>query len=203
MFPLRKLSGFFLCSALYYALLMVPWPGLMQGYRAFFRAGGDQLFHSFGGTASVNFEPLSSTDHSTDTTLVLKKGNVRGSMDINSGYIGYRPTAFLVALVLATPVPWRRRLMAVCGGLILINAFIAFRIWLQLMDAFSDENVLAIYRIVPFWKSVLHALALVLFRAPAAHYVVPMFIWMIVTFRRGDLRGLIAQSKTTGNRQAV
>ena len=194
MLPLKKVSIFFILSSLYYGLSMAPWPGLMDGYRAFFRAGGNLVFRSFGSSGSVAFEPLSSADHEKDTTLVLRKTRpmpVRGEMDITSGYVGYRPTAFLIALVLATPVPWRRRLWALVWGLVLVNAFIAFRMWLALLDAYSEPNALALYSLSPFWKTILKAGMLVVFRAPAAHYLGPMFIWMMVTFRRGDLQHLL------------
>jgi len=202
MFPAKRLSGFFLRCVLYYALLVVPWPGLMDGYRVFFRAGGNLLFKSFGDGGSVFFEPLSSLDHAQDTRLVLRKTkpvSVSGKMDITSVYVGYRPTIFLIALVLAAPVPWSRRLWALLGGLVLVNAFVAFRVWLQLVNAYSDPNALALYSLGPFWKGMLRAAVLVLFRAPAAHYVVPMFIWMLVTFRRGDLQRMFARQKKTAN----
>ena len=194
MLPLKKLSVFFFLSALCYGVLMAPWPGLMDAYRTAFRTCGSWLFGSFGSRGSVQFEPLSSADHSLDTTLVLRKGRLRGSMDINSGYVGYRPTAFLIALVLATPVRWPRRLAALLAGLVLVDVFIAFRLWLSIFNAYSDDNLLALYSLSPFWKSALRGTVLVLFRAPAGHYVVPMFIWMLVTFRRGDLSGVLALS---------
>ena len=205
MFPAKRLSGFFLRCVLYYGLLVVPWPGLIDGYRAFFRAGGNLLFKSFSDGGSVSFEPLSSHDHAKDTRLVLRKTKplpVSGDMDIKSVYVGYRPTIFLIALVLAAPVPWSRRLWALWWGLVLVNAFVAFRVWLQLVNAYSDPNALNLYPLSPFWKGMLRAAVLVLFRAPAAHYVVPMFIWMLVTFRRGDLQGMFAGRKKTAGGKA-
>ena len=40
MLPLKRISGVFLRCMIYYGLLIAPWPGVMDGYRAFFRAGG-------------------------------------------------------------------------------------------------------------------------------------------------------------------
>ncbi len=91
---------------------------------------------------------------------------------------------------------------ALLWGLVLVNAFVAFRVWLQLVNAYSDPNALAIFSLSPFWKGMLRAAVLVLFRAPAAHYVVPMFIWMLVTFRRGDLQGMFARQKKTAEAKA-
>jgi len=104
---------------------------------------------------------------------------------------------------LAAPVTWRRRLLALLAGLVLVNAFVAFRVWLQLINAYSDANALALYSLSPFWKNVLRATVLVVFRAPAAHYVVPMFIWMVVTFRRGDLRNVFARPEPAKESEAA
>jgi len=65
---------------------------------------------------------------------------------------------------------------------------VAFRVWLKLLDAYSDDNALALYTFTPMWKSVLNALVAVIVMAPETHYMVPAFIWMLVTFRRGDWR---------------
>ncbi len=202
MLPLKKLSVFFVVCSLIYALLIIPWPGLLDGYRAFFRTGGDVLFRSYGSNGSVSFKPLSSADHSRDTTVVLvkKKPFVRAELDITAVYLGYRPTAFLVALVVATPIPWSRRWRALLWGLILVNLFVAFRLWLKLLDEFSNANALALYEFAPHWKSLLWALVAVLVKQPETHYMVPAFIWALVTFRRGEWRtafGLHSESSST------
>ena len=71
MHPLKRISLFFCLSLLIYAVLVVPWPGLMDGYRACFRAGGNLLFHRFGSSGSVTFVPLPSPTPLLDTTMVL------------------------------------------------------------------------------------------------------------------------------------
>ena len=125
MSPLRRISVFFIICLIVYGLLVVPQLGLMGAYRAAFRAGGNVLFARFGSNAAVRFEPLSSSDHAKDTTLVLRKlgpPTRRGEIDIKCVYAGYRPTAFLVALVMATPIPWRRKWRALLGGVVLMRA---------------------------------------------------------------------------------
>ena len=190
MSPLKRLSLFFIGCSLVYALLIVPWPGLLDAYRACFRAGGNVLFHSVGGSAgSVLFKPIPSGDHARDTTLVLIKRrpyDARAELDIKSVYTGYRPTAFLIALVIATPIPWSRRWRALVWGLVWISAFVAFRMWLRLLDVFSDGNALAIYSFSPLWKSLLQTLVKIIVEQPETHYMAPAFIWILVAFRGGE-----------------
>jgi hypothetical protein len=184
------------CLAVY-ALLLAPWPGLMDGYRYLFRTGGNLLFQRFGGNASVSFQPLSSADHTKDTTLVLTKHRpyMRGEMDIKSVYVGYRPTAFLVALVLATPIPWSRRWRALALGLVLVNVFVALRLTLHILDGFSENSPLALFHPSPFWKGMLKVCLKIVVLTPAVHYIGPAFIWLLVTFRRGDLADVLAGRK--------
>ncbi len=195
MSPLKRTSGFFLLCLLTYGLLIAPWPGVMDVYRAGFRAGGNFLFGSFGSAGAASFQPLLSSDLVKDTRIVLRKRRPpfpEADVDIQSGLTGYRPTAFLIALVLATPIHWSRRWRALLWGLLGVNAFIALRVGLLLLNVFSDQNILAIYSFSPFWKGLLQALTLILFNAPATHYTGPMFVWFLVTFRRGDLKAIFA-----------
>jgi len=189
--PLKPISFFLLKAALIYAVLMIPWPGVREGYRAGFRAVGNVMFSSLkGGMASVRFEPYGEPDPHKDTELVLRKPPRSGRTEIGVDYLSYRPTAFLVALVLATPVPWRRRSLALLVGLVFINLFIAFRVWLRVFDALSDGNVLSVYALSEFWKNVVRMGVTVLVRAPVPTYIVPAFVWLLVSFRRGDLQAL-------------
>jgi len=188
MFPLRPIAGFFVRCALIYLLLVAPLPGLKDGYRAVFRWAGNAIFYSFGGDGSVYFEPLSRADHVRDTRLRLvnrRTGN-SGSMDFKCVYTGYRPTAFLIALVLATPIPWSRRGWALIWGLLGVSLFVAVRVWLRLLDAFSNGDVLALYTFSSFAKAALGNLIKVLVRSPEMSYIIPAFIWILVAFRRGD-----------------
>ncbi len=200
MFPLRRISGFFIrCLLIYALLLLVPWqwPGVLDGYRAIFAAGGNTLFHWFGPSGSVSFEPMSSPDHAKDMSIRLTKlrpRRISGTMEIKSVYAGYRPTAFLISLVLATPIPWKRRWQALVWGLVLVNAFVAFRLGLKLSDVFSHRgHPLAIFSLGRYAKTGLHMLVLLFYHAPEMHYIVPAFIWLLVTFRRDDLRGLLSR----------
>jgi hypothetical protein len=194
MFPWKRLSGFFVRCVLWYALLLAPWPRVMEAYRTVFRAAGNRVFQSVGRGGSVSFEPRTDIDHTGDTTLVFTKvRHYRASTDmqINSAYVGYRPTAFLVALVLASPVPRSRRFVALLAGLVLVSVFVAARVGLQVIDVFSNNDAMALYWPSSWTKQALHAGVLILFRAPAGHYMIPMLIWMVVIYRRGDLRALL------------
>ena len=103
---------------------------------------------------------------------------------------GYKPTITLVALVLATPVAWRRRGIALAVGLVLVQGFILFRVGLKLMEQLADP---ALGHFVPssFWRSVLDQLMATFVNAPASYYIVPTFVWIIVCLRPKDLARIL------------
>lgn len=206
MLPLKTISGFLLKALIVYAALMAAWPYAATPYRAGFRAVSNTLFSSLSGRGGVRFEAYEAGAQHQDTQLVLQKFRpfVSARTEIASGLLGYRPTVFLITLVLATPVPWSRRWRAMLIGLLVVTIFVIFRVWLRILDAFSDGNVLSIYDLGAFWKSVLQGMVTILVRAPVPSYIVPAFIWLLVTFRRDDLQNLLdpapTASRSTGDR---
>ena len=193
----KRISEFLFWCLVTYGLLLLPWHGLMDAYRAGFRAVGNVLFHSVGDGGSVYFEKLSDADRVRDTTLRLtnRTNGTRGSMDIRAAYLAYRPTAFLVALVLATPTPWSRRGWALLWGLVGVGVFVAFRIWLQVFDALSNGDALSVYVLGPFGKGVLAAMLKVVVHASTMSYLAPACIWVLVALRRGDWAAITAEKE--------
>lgn len=196
MLPLKRISWFFVCSVVVYAMLVSPWHGLQDAYQTYFQAGGNVLFGTIGEHGAAKFAPLTSKRGSTDTLVTLRKRRspYKGNLNISTVQVGYRPTVFLIALALATPIPWSRRWKALAVGLLVVQTFIAFRVWLFLVDQLSNENLIAVYSLPAWVKSILRGVSLVLFRSPAMHYIGPLFIWLAVTFRRGDFETLMGRT---------
>ena len=192
-------------ALLIYCLLIVAWPGMIDGYRWCFRAGGNLVFSSFGSSA-VYFEPFSSNEYGKDTTLTLVKQRpfrARGATEISVSYIGYRPTAFMLALVLATPVPWRRKLYILFWCLVWLNIFVVLRVLLSLYASFGGTDPRSLLMLGANTKFAVHVLHHIFVMAPAAHYMVPGFIWILVAFRRGDVAKLFSiQERRVGKHAA-
>ena len=199
MSPHSRIAAFFLKVIFFYALLMIPWPGVKDGYGYIFRACGNTFFRTFGSTGRVYFHPI--TDQpvgkdAKDTTAKLEniKSGRRGPMDMNSRLMGYLPTAFAAALILATPVPWSRRLWALLWGVLLMSGFAGLELALRFLDAFSDKNDLMVFSLGPAAKGTVVNLLNVLGMSPVTAYIAPIFVWILVTFRRGDWAILLASS---------
>lgn len=186
---IRRSLTVFALVLLYYVILLVSEPLLGRPYRAVFRVCANSVFSSFGSSGRVFFEPLTPPTASKDTEIVLAnkaKPGPRGRLSISARLIGYVPLAFLYGLILATPIAWSRRLWALVWGAVLAGGFVAFKLTLELLNAFSDGNVIAIFSFSTFWKTALIIVRKVMIMSPVTAYIVPIFIWMLVCFRKND-----------------
>ena len=98
----------------------------MEGfYGGFFRTVGELIYGKKDRVSEVSFETLGQGDDSIDTRVVIVNealmkpdgsGPVR-NLDIGTRGFGSMPLAFLISLILASPVPWPRRSKAVMWGI--------------------------------------------------------------------------------------
>jgi hypothetical protein len=174
-----------------FGLLIAPWPGWNGAYADYFRAFGSAVFSVGDGNRVVVFAPSSGAAPGLDTQVTLGNRALldehgRGLLkrtEIDSRSIGWVPTALTIALVAATPIPWRRRLLALAGGLVLIHAFIFFSLLSWIWDNSPDLSLLTLS---DFWRSCASQLDYALVAQLGASFSVPVIIWIVVTFRRHD-----------------
>lgn len=208
MLPHKLIIRFAVLVVVFYTLLMIPWPGLERGYAGFFRTGGDKLFSRFWFWSSGNvrfldlysdklFEEL---DEATpgklprsvklpeaegvkDTLMVLMNSAKPGDLGLlrtSSRYLGYEPMAAVIALSLATPIVWRRRIWVLLWGLFWVHLFIAVRLSLLLAgEFFNPAKKYALTYASPFWLKTLGRAEEVFSDNPTATLVVAMFIWLV------------------------
>ncbi len=100
--------------------------------------------------------------------------------------IGWVPTAFFAALVLATPVPWRRRGRALAWGLGAMHAFVLLTLGVHILK-YSGGGT----------GAVIDGLDETLVNQIDAGFFAAALIWILVTLRLEDLKGLFEQRPDT------
>ncbi|UCF33107.1 MAG: hypothetical protein JSV78_12315 [Phycisphaerales bacterium] len=194
--PPKRIAGFFVTFLVVYALLAIPWPPVRSGYRAFYCWLGNLTFGSLGETGSVRFAPWGERHQAYDVKLVLSNARSPGDlgeMHNNSINIGYYPTVIIVALVVATPVSWRwRRLRALLWCLLWVHVFVLFRMAIPIIRELSKPTVLQVFHPGPVALRILLQADIAFVKAPASFFVMPIVIWILVTFRRGDLQSFLS-----------
>lgn len=195
----RSLAGFFLRFLLIYGLLLAPWPGWREGYGRLFREMG-QIFlgREVGqaGSGAVRFAGIPPEERrQLDTRIVLANpadpgagGSGAGQiLELDSRGIGWVPTALVTALILATPLPWRRRGVALLAGLGLIQVFILFSVSTSLWNALPPSAGWP-RPIASLERHLTAALEDAFVTQLGASFVIPTVIWILVAFRRNDFR---------------
>ncbi|MGB8354596.1 MAG: hypothetical protein WCD79_11950 [Chthoniobacteraceae bacterium] len=159
-----------------------------KAYEICFRALAGMVFAGDNGQRELSFESQGEdSKHPFDTRIVIVNRallNPDGSgpvryLDVGSGW---QATALLLALILATPVSWRRRGWAVFLGLLCIHFLIllslSFIIWNESME-------ISLVTLSPFWKQISNGFRDVL--VSQFTVAIPVLVWVLVTFRREDM----------------
>lgn len=198
--PLSKKSvAFFFAKVIViYALLIAPLPGVREGYAHAFCAAGNLAFRFFGKEGRARFQLKDPPPINPDAVdWEIKLENIRTHQtgtfepDRNTRKFGYLQTAFVVALVLATPIPWKRRGWAVLWGVILISAFTGLQVAIHLLNSFSNADALNQFQLGRTSKTLLLVLLKVVVTSPVTAYIAPTLLWIAVTFRREDWATLL------------
>ena len=177
---------------LLYGLLLVPWPGWNATYGRFFRSLGGVCFGREGSRWVVHFQPAENPPRpEIDTAILLAPnlspdaaGQVHGKiLSLDTRGVGWVPTALLIALVLASPVPWFRRLTALILGLLLIQGYLLLVLAAYL---WSESGGLVPVSFLPFSPAIGTALEETLVTQMGPSFVVPVVLWLAIAFRRED-----------------
>jgi len=186
----KPITVFLVQFTLIFLILAVPWPGWNKAYGVYFRALGRTIFTD-SPVRELNFETAEENGKPQEYTRIVIVNRARmhadGSgpvqnLDLEaSGF--WRPTALLVALILSTSIPWRRRLWALFFGLFWIHLililFLGFCIW-------NESTEIGLVALSPFMKLFCNGFK----EALLAQFsiTIPVTVWVLVAFHRGDIR---------------
>lgn len=195
-------GGFFLRFLLLLVLFLAPWPVVQEGYANFFRGGANALFLSSASRGMVRFSPRPS-DGKHDT-LFIRKNRVSAASAhgvCSSRHLGYKPTAVVVALILATPLPWSRKWRALLWGLVFVHAFVVLRVTILVLEAFSRNDAVALFELGAAGRKALLFVKWVLVTYFPGTFVAPIPIWFLVCFRKSDWERLLHKAADPPERQ--
>lgn len=197
MLPARAIGRFVLILGFSYALLMWPWPGVQSTYASGFRAGYQLLLGSYGREGSVQFIATEGTDKVNDTGLIFRNRRTGKELwaKLSSG-LGYAPAAFFTALLLATPLPLRRRARAFVWGMLLLHAVVALTLYLYIVHVFGSQPKLSTDLLSPFWQKTLGDLVRLVLTVSFYGLATATLVWALVTFRRDDIEPIMRRMVT-------
>lgn len=193
MLKTKPLLLFLIKAVIIYALLAAPFSFYDTAYGKFYRAAGKIFFNKIKSTGFVLFsegrenyithinlgnDALVRADKTTDTVMD----------DINIRFRGYLPTVLFIALVIAAPVPIKRKFMSLLTGLMLLTGLLMLKQWIHILYLCDRNPWLALYSFSNSEKKMIDFIYenYVITIPPTLFLTVA--IWLIVTFRKDDLK---------------
>jgi len=187
--PPRRLVGAFLLQfVVIYGLLIFPWPGGRATYGRFFRGVAGAVFAREQGLAIVRFRAAEKPPRPEIDLEILyaQRGQIDGAghapariLGLDTRGVGWVPTALLLALMAATPLPWSRRWRALLAGVALVHGYllavVACYLW-------NQSGGLVPVSFLPFWPSLGNFLEETFVGQMGPSFVVPVLIWLLVVF---------------------
>lgn len=202
--PILIFAGWWL---LIYGVMIAPWPGAKPLYAGYFRGLGRLVFADDSSRRMLDFEALDDTEHrwppNFDTAMILAnrdlldaRGNgQRFMLAVDAWQMGWTPTAFFVALTLASPIPWRRRWWALLWGMLLIHGFVLMTVGIFV---WNESTRLYLVTLPPLWKEIANRLEAVALAPVGPSFFAAAMTWMLVAFRRQDFADRKTCSPKTG-----
>lgn len=186
----KKLVLFFCRFAAFFLLFALPWPGVDHASSAALCGIARLVFPAEDGNRQLIFETTTNDPRRqhylrveiTNRLLMHRDGSgpVR-YLDLDARSFFWQPMALMLALILATPVPWRRRGIAALAGTAVLAClglvFLKFCIW-------SESSEVNLVSLSPAWKTAMLRIEdLWKFQTILT---IPVLVWILVTFRRSD-----------------
>lgn len=135
-----------------YTLLMLPETRANQFYCKALCQIGNKLYQNFSHGGYVRFSPQTDKGKN-DIALFISRSDwkqggklIGATTDKASDRIGFLITAFFTALMLATPMSWKRKLFAVPAGLIILTAFVLLKLRIIILHAYTQVPIFDLYQ---------------------------------------------------------
>lgn len=201
--PWRRVVMFVVIASVVYFAFVLAWPMVGHGYGVAYRGCARTLLGQFDGDI-VEFRPTK-TRVNMDTEIRVNRRHVpvAGRCFHSTRVIGYLTTAEFVALVVATPVTWRRRLIALLVGLSVVHVYILLRVVMVIVWLYGTPDApFAKYDFGTRGWHVVTWLHEAIVGSLNGTFFGPVAIWIAVTIRVNDVRALMAGEPTTWKRKS-
>ncbi|MEC9372509.1 MAG: hypothetical protein VYC34_01640 [Planctomycetota bacterium] len=178
----RSMLVFVLLTLVIFVGLMLAWPWVARPYTGFIAGGAEMLLGGgWGEHGEVKFE--SPPDAAARGDIQIWAANVETKKatigDGDARYLAYRPAACAIALALATPLTWRRRLIALASMLLFVHIIVLAQLWLRTAALLASSELDAI-RFAPGMNDALAFLERVVSPGLVNMLGAPLLAWILI-----------------------
>ncbi|HRY33192.1 MAG TPA: hypothetical protein P5531_09530 [Bacteroidales bacterium] len=189
----RRILYFLIKALIICLVLALPVTSFDDAYGKFYRSLNTKMLGKIQSDGFVRYSPgkKAALTHINIWNQKQVKPNGRvdsAKADVNTRYRGYLPTVLLIALVLASPVPWRRRLLALFAGFTLVTLLVLFKAWLGIVEICRENQWLDLVHYAGFSNWLFELTSRIFFQSTGTVFYFVVAIWVLVTFRKNDLQ---------------
>lgn len=180
---------FLLVSSVTIAVMTWGWTWVGPAYNGAFRTVFDGLLSGF--DVRIVTDDVSGSRDAHDALRLVIPQTTTGrahSIPVDPRSLGYLPSVMVMALAVATPLPWKRRGRALLWGVLCAQAYVVVRVLLAWAFACCQRDALQEGAVTPWWLYVAGYTHLAVFRRNAATYLLPVLIWLGACVRMKDVR---------------
>jgi len=171
-------------------ILLAPLGFLGKAYGVGLRKTANLAVQGIGSNYDLDVKAFKG-GHSSDSAIILRPTKRRATRrPFSSRNRGYLPTVCGIALALATPIVWRRRLRAALLTALLTQGFVAGRLALSVIQMLQDNPRLNADLPAMLSTPTMHKLFqrfTSVEREATLFFLVPLGIWAVVTLRMEDI----------------
>lgn len=165
-----------------------------EPYRQFFRSTASFFLADFSDKGVTQFKEYQDEEGKIDTQILLmnkeqfeassKSGGPKlmaAGIGIDSWIYGAMPTLFLISLILASPISFRRKAVATLGGLTLFHSFILLKLWLRITYEYQQYPALKVASTDPFYHGLtthFYNISILI----GSSIMVTVFLWLLLAF---------------------
>jgi len=162
-----------------YVLLVMPWPGVGSGFSALYRSAINSLAWvlGLGDHLHVSVPPDQHPRGDAELATINPATGQRLRIEHGSRDWGYMPLAASLALVLAVPAPWPRRLRAAVFLTVLTLLSVALRIAIAALYGLGSVGVINLGEAM---RKGIGQVMLAFSATPVNSFVVPIMLWLLV-----------------------
>jgi hypothetical protein len=193
----KQVLFFLIKTILIFFVFVAPFRFYDIYYGKFYRSTCKILFSNFHDTGIAFFKEtrnpgITQIKISNNATQQTNGMIVSGTSEFSTRYRGYIPTIFFISLLLASPLPLKRKCYSGMVGLILVTCIIMLQQWIQILFMCGQNKQLLIFNFTVSQKRMIDFFFFNFANYNGPSLVFMIAIWILVSFRKNDLESLFA-----------
>lgn len=195
MINLKTIVRFLAIFTFSYIFFLLPQTGIDRKYEKVFRKMGNSIFNGKNQDEVIFLKEEQSVEYDTklhlsNKNLKDKNNNYKGTIfPMKSRRIGFIATAFLISLIIATPLSWKRKFLALILGIVGMLFFAMIKLRIIMLHFYTESKIIGLHqnpeevKRIEFWNDIFG-------RSNTNSYYVAILLWIILCFGKKEWQKL-------------